>query len=181
MDQPTDSGSPARRCEWCSAIATEDAVSCAGCGAALLRAEAADDEPYYPGVTDVHPHLKAAAARQLQVPQRQSATAMAGASVFRFASQAGPGGALIGLGAVAAIAAVEWMGASRKTGPESGVAFIDSISSASRPPDRDLKAVLAQLDGKWHEGVPQSSAPIPEDQIPDPPERPLPRQTDPAV
>ena len=143
----------------------------------------AEAELYYPGVTDVHPHLKAAAARPLQVPQGGSATQMMSGSVLRFASQAGPGGALVGLGAVAAMAAVEWMGASKRnpTSPSAGVAYIDSLTANPQSPNRDLKHVLDQLDGKWKVGRPQGSVngngtadPTGEVEIPDPPERPLP-------
>ena len=146
----------------------------------------AEAELYYPGVTDIHPHLKAAAARPLQVPQNSSATQMMGGSVLRFASQAGPGGALIGLGAVAAMAAVEWMGTSKRnpTSPSAGVAFIDNLTGTPKPPAPDLKHVLDQLDGKWQVGRPPgplnsntASGSIPDDQIPDPPERPLPAQS----
>jgi hypothetical protein len=140
----------------------------------------AEAELYYPGVTDIHPHLKAAAARPLQVPQGASATQMMGGSVLRFASQAGPGGALIGLGAVAALAAAEWMGASKHnaTSPSAGLAYIDNLTNNPKPPDRDLKHVLSQLDGKWtvgrELGPVAGSAPVVEDAIPDPPERPGP-------
>src|SRR3954468_19910975 len=113
MDQPAETNGETRRCEWCSAIAAADASNCPGCGAAMPMADA-EAELYYPGVTDIHPHLKAAAQRPLQVPQSASTTQMMGGSVLRFASQAGPGGTLIGLGAVAAMAAVEWMGKKKK-------------------------------------------------------------------
>src|SRR3954462_7728439 len=103
MDQPAQTDVETRRCEWCSASAAADAVNCPGCGAAMPLADA-EAELYYPGVTDVHPHLKAAAERPLQVAPSASATQMMWGSVPRFASQAGPGGALIGLGAVAAMA-----------------------------------------------------------------------------
>src|SRR3954470_3768456 len=108
MDQPAETSNETRRCEWGSAPDTGDASNCPGCGAAMPMADA-EAELYYPGVTDIHPYLKAAAQRPLQVPQSTSATQMMGGSVLRFASQAGLGGTLIGLGAVAAIAAVEWM------------------------------------------------------------------------
>ncbi len=142
----------------------------------------AEAELYYPGVTDIHPHLQAAAARPLQVPQGASATQMVSGSMLRFASQAGPGGALIGLGAVAAMAAVEWMGASKRnpTSPSAGLAYIDNLTSSPKSPDRDLKHVLDQLDGKWKVGRAPGSlgagASPSDDQIPDPPERPQPTQ-----
>jgi hypothetical protein len=184
MEEPAHKAAEMRRCEWCSASAGADATICPGCGAAMPTADA-EAEIYYPGVTDIHPHLKAAAARPLQVPQGASTTQMMSGSVLRFASQAGPGGTLLGLGAVAAMAAVEWMGASKRNstpGPSAGVAFIDSLIDSPKPPDRDLKHVLEQLDGKWKVGRPpgpvtpnDASRPaIPDDEIPDPPERPLP-------
>ena len=141
----------------------------------------AEAELYCP--TDIHPHLKAAAERPLQAPRGAGATQMMGGSVLRFASQAGPGGALIGLGAVAAMAAVEWMGASKRnpTSPSAGVAFIDNLTSTPKPPSADLKHVLDQLDGKWQVGRPAgplgATGSPPDDQIPDPPERPLPKQS----
>jgi hypothetical protein len=179
MDQPAETSVEMRRCEWCSAQAPADAANCPGCGAIMPMADA-EAELYYPGVTDIHPHLAAAAARPLQVPQGSSATQMMGGSVLRFASQAGPGGALIGLGAVAAMAAVEWMGASKRSvsDPRNGVAFIDNLT-ANPQPKPDLKHVLDQLDGKWKVGRPAGSlgvaSSISDTDIPDPPERPLPQ------
>src|SRR3954470_17471237 len=154
MDQSPETGTQLRRCEWCSASAAADALTCPGCGAAMPAADA-EAEVYYPGVTDVHPHLKAAAQRPLHVPQSASATQMMSGSVLRFASQAGPGGALIGLGAVAAMAAVEWMGASKRnpSSPAAGLAYIDHLTGKPQP-NRDLTHVLDQLDGKWKVGRP---------------------------
>ena len=69
MDQSAETSVETRRCEWCSAIAAADASNCPGCGAAMPMADA-EAELYYPGVTDIHPHLKAAAERPLQAPPR---------------------------------------------------------------------------------------------------------------
>lgn len=175
MDEPTAAGEATRRCEWCSATAASDAATCPGCGAALpaAAASAGTEEPYYPGITDIAPHLKAAAARPLQVPGR-APTALMGASAMRIASQAGPGGLLIGMGAMAAFAAVDRMGASRRH--QEAPALIDQMVGTSRPADRDIQAVLAKLDGKWQPeevGEPGSTSKSDlEADIPDPPAPP---------
>jgi hypothetical protein len=158
MDEPTPAVAPERRCEWCSAGVPADAPICPGCGATMPNADATS-EPYYPGVTDVHPRLKAAAEQPLRVPGA-SPTGTIAPSVFRLAAQAGPAGVLVGLGAVAAMAAAEWMGAERHRA-DTAAAFIDGLGQPAPQPDRDLRAALEQLDGRWQAPAPSGEEGLP--------------------
>src|SRR4051812_46090118 len=115
MDAPTSEATPQRRCEWCSALLSDGIGACRGCGATVPGASG-DGEPYITGVTDVHPSLKAAAARPLHIPGNSPTQAVA-MTAARMAGGGGIAGALLGLGAVAAVAAVEWMGAEQRAKP----------------------------------------------------------------
>ncbi|HEY6058784.1 MAG TPA: hypothetical protein VIV06_12195 [Candidatus Limnocylindrales bacterium] len=122
-----------RRCAWCSAEAPHDATHCPACGAALAQRESIADL-VIPGVTTVDPALQAYEAEPHRIGVRNSpAQGMAGPVII--AAAAGPVG-LAAIGGLAAVAAAEYIGASR--GEHAG--SVDP-GSVGRPSEAVLMAV----------------------------------------
>lgn len=123
-----------RTCPWCAAVATDEATSCASCGAALAQRKALADIAI-PGVTAVHPALLAADGRPMHLAG-PSATHGVANGVMVAAMIGGPVG-LVALGGIAAVAAAEYAGARRDGiggGPE-------DLASVGRPSELALLAL----------------------------------------
>jgi hypothetical protein len=97
-------------CQWCSVVAAADATHCAACGAALPLAGPVQ-ELRIPGVTDVDPELKLYGTRPLRIPTGSPTQALAGRAIG--AAAIGGPGAILALGALAAVAANELGNASQ--------------------------------------------------------------------
>ena len=118
------------RCQWCSAAVPTESPTCPGCGAALARRESIGDL-VIPGVTDVDPALRAYAATPMRIPGASPTQAVA-TSVLSAAAAAGPAGAVLALGGLAAVAATELLGASRTAGSGVAPVTVGQPSEAAR-------------------------------------------------
>jgi hypothetical protein len=115
VDSPTPSGgasfgAPAA-CPWCGTPATPDAHNCSSCGAALAQRESIGDL-VVPGLTAVDPALKDYANRPLRLTGPSPSHGVASGAIAA-AAAGGPAGLAI-IGGVAAVAAVEYLGAGRR-------------------------------------------------------------------
>lgn len=110
---PDPTASNRRTCPWCAAAATDHAQQCASCGAALAQRESIGDLRI-PGLTSVDPALEDYDKRPLHLTGPSPSQGMAPALIVG-AMAGGPIG-LAAIGGVAAIAAVEYIGASRGAG-----------------------------------------------------------------
>lgn len=122
-----------RLCQWCSTPAAEDAASCASCGAALAARESIGDL-VIPGVTAVDPALQALDAQPFRLRGPSPSHGVA-SSVIVAAAAGGPIG-LAALGGIAAVAAVEFAGASRGHGSEA-----IELEALGRPSEAALLAL----------------------------------------
>jgi len=98
-----------RQCPWCSARGSADMRRCPSCDAALVQRDRIGDL-VIPGVTDVDPTLSQYAADPLRIPGASPSQSVAGSAIGAAAIVGGPAG-LVALGGLAAVAAVEYLGA----------------------------------------------------------------------
>ena len=126
---------PGRSCPWCSAGVPADATHCPACGAALAQRESIGDLVIQ-GVTTVDPALQAYAAQPLHIPWPSRSQGMAGSAVVAAAAAGGPL-ALGAIGGLAAVAAVEYLGAG-SAGRAAGGPDADAVG---HPSEAALKAV----------------------------------------
>jgi hypothetical protein len=113
------------RCQWCAAVGRPNATQCHECAAALPLLETVG-ELVVPGVTHVDPELEAYAAQPLR-PLRRSATETLAPGVMAAAALGGPA-AVVGMGALAAVAASELAGGNRGKGVPA-----DKLGEVSEP------------------------------------------------
>lgn len=117
MDEHLTTGSPPpdgdRSCPWCSTPAGPDATACGSCGASLAQRETVGDLQI-PGLTSVDPALQDFDKRPLHLRGPSPAQGL-GPAVIIGAVAGGPVG-LAAIGGVAAVAAVEYLGAGRGPG-----------------------------------------------------------------
>lgn len=132
--QPAESN--ARTCPWCAAAAADEAVQCATCGAALAQRETIGDLRI-PGLTSVDPALEDFDKRPLHLRGPSPSQGMAPALIVG-AMAGGPIG-LAAIGGVAAVAAAEYIGASRGAG--------GSPEDVGKPSEAVLQA-LSRLEEK---------------------------------
>ena len=97
------------RCQWCDTVSADaKATNCANCGAALILRDSFDGIRV-PGLTEVDPDLQVYAKKPLRIPRGSPSQAVAGPAVAA-AALGGPA-ALLGLGALGATVAKEYMDA----------------------------------------------------------------------
>jgi hypothetical protein len=137
----------ARTCPWCSAPAAADDTRCHACGAALAQREDLAGL-VIPGVTAVHPALVAFDAQPTRLHGPSPSQGMASGAIVA-AVAGGPVG-LAALGGIAAVAAVEYLGARNADG--SGSVDLESVG-------RPSEAALMALERIEREGEPAMSAP----------------------
>jgi hypothetical protein len=142
----SDEGGPdrGRSCQWCSATAAADAISCPGCGAALALRESLGGL-VIPGVTEVHPGLRAYSADPLRIPRASPSQALAGPAMGMMAI-AGPAGAALALGSLAAVTAGEYLGASRPDGWRAPLGALGVPSEAALAMARQLDSDQAAAE-----------------------------------
>jgi hypothetical protein len=99
----------ARTCPWCAAAVRDDASTCPDCGAAIAQRESIGDLQI-PGLTSVDPALVDYDKRPLHL-RGPSPSQGAAPALIVGALAGGPIGA-VAIGGVAAVAAVEFLGAS---------------------------------------------------------------------
>ena len=115
----------AATCPWCATPATPEAKTCTSCGAALAQRESIGDL-VIPGLTAVDPALKDLADRPLHLTGPSPSQGVASGAIAA-AAMGGPMGIAI-LGGVAAVAAVEFVGANRGG---AGGTPVDQVGQAS--------------------------------------------------
>jgi len=131
VTEPAQPDTP-RRCAWCAAPAAPEATTCASCGAALAQRESIG-ELQVPGLTAVDPALQDFDKRPLHLRGPSPSQGMAPGFVIA-AAAGGPVG-LAALGGLAAVAAVEFLGA--KGDGRGGIALDD----VGRPSEVVLQAI----------------------------------------
>ena len=127
-----------RSCPWCSALASAEATPPGACGAALAQRTTIGDL-VIPGMTTVDPALQAYAAQPLRIPGSSPTQGIAGGAFMAATAAGGPLG-LAALGGLAAVAAAEYLGASRGMAGDA----IDP-TDVGRPSEAVLQA-LKRLD-----------------------------------
>jgi hypothetical protein len=127
------SEAPAPTCPWCAARTAADATRCASCGAALAQRDDIGGL-IIPGLTSVDPALQDYDKRPLTLHGPSPSQGMA-SGLMAGAMAGGPLG-IAAIGGVAAVAAVEYLGAGRG-GP--GGADLESVGKPS-------EVVLQALD-----------------------------------
>ena len=100
-------------CAWCGTTNKADAATCVSCGAALAQRETIGDL-VIPGLTSVDPALQDFANRPLHLSGPSPSHGVASGAIAA-AAVGGPAGLAI-IGGVAAVAAAEYLGASRAGG-----------------------------------------------------------------
>jgi hypothetical protein len=140
---PRDAGAPggaaeAAHCPWCAAPAAADAARCTACGAALAQRETIG-ELMIPGLTSVDPALQDFDKRPLHISGPSPSQGLAPALIVG-AMAGGPAG-IAAIGGVAAVAAVEYLGAGRG-GPGSV-----NPEDVGRPSEVVLQALGRLQDG----------------------------------
>ncbi len=128
----------APHCPWCAAPAAADADRCTACGAALAQRETIG-ELLIPGLTNVDPALQDFDKRPLHISGPSPSQGMAPALIVG-AMAGGPAG-LAAMGGVAAVAAVEYLGAGR------GGAGSVNLEDVGRPSEVVLQALGRMEDG----------------------------------
>jgi hypothetical protein len=123
-DASPSSPDAARSCAWCGTPAAPDAATCASCGAALAQRESIGDLAIA-GLTTVDAALQDFDRRPLRLRGPSPSQGMAPALIVG-AMAGGPIG-LAAIGGVAAVAAAEYMGASRG----SGAAALENVGKPS--------------------------------------------------
>jgi len=152
----TDGAPEGRTCPWCSAAASDDARTCASCGAALAQRESIGDLQMA-GLTAVDPALAAVADRPIHLGGPSPSHGVADAAIGAVAI-GGPAGLAI-LGGIAAVAAAEYVGAKRP-----GAASID-LADVGRPSEvalRALERLGSEAATPVPEGVDVEAAPAPD-------------------
>jgi hypothetical protein len=144
----------ARTCAWCGTAATPEATTCVSCGAALAQRESIGDLAIA-GLTAVDAALQDYDKRPLHLRGPSASQGMAPALIVG-AMAGGPIG-LAAIGGVAAVAAAEYLGASR-----GGAAA--ALENVGKPSEVALRA-LENLDpdGTKQESEDQSAATAPAD------------------
>lgn len=132
-------GAPAaaRSCAWCGTPANPEATTCTSCGAALAQRESIGDLAIS-GLTAVDAALQDFDKRPLRLRGPSPSQGMAPALIVG-AMAGGPIG-LAAIGGVAAVAAAEYMGASRGNGAA-------ALENVGKPSEVVLKA-LEHLDAE---------------------------------
>jgi hypothetical protein len=97
-----------RTCAWCATPAGESDARCSSCGAALAQRESIGDL-VIPGLTSVDPALHDYASRPLQLRGASPSQGLASGAIV--AAAAGVPVGIAALGGIAAVAAVEYIGA----------------------------------------------------------------------
>ncbi len=140
-DGPSADAAPAPdpTCPWCAAATTADATRCPSCGAALAQREAIG-ELRIPGLTSVDPALQDYDKRPLHLRGPSPSHGMA-SGLMAGAMAGGPIG-IAAIGGVAAVAAVEYLGAGRG-GP--GDAELENVG---KPSEVVLQALDLLGDGR---------------------------------
>ena len=133
----------APHCPWCAAPAAADADRCSACGAALAQRETIG-ELMIPGLTSVDPALQDFDKRPLHISGPSPSQGMAPALIIG-AMAGGPAG-LAAIGGVAAVAAVEYLGAGR------GGAGSANPEDVGRPSEVVLQALGRLEDGTIVDG-----------------------------
>lgn len=118
-----------RTCPWCATPAAEEATRCASCGAALAQRESIGDL-VIPGLTAVDPALKDLDGRPLHLAGPSPSHGVASGAIVA-AAAGGPIGLAI-LGGVGAVAAAEYLGASRGRPGQPGHDNVGETSEAIR-------------------------------------------------
>ena len=118
---------PGRTCQWCGSLASADATTCSGCGAALAERDSLGGL-IVPGVTAVDPALQAYDAQPWRLPRSSPTQGMAGGTIAA-AAMGGPAG-LAALGGLAAVAAVEYLNA-KPGGPNPSTLAVGQPSEAA--------------------------------------------------
>lgn len=126
----TDPGA-ARTCPWCAAAVADHATTCGSCGAAVAQRDSIGDLQI-PGLTSVDPALQDYDKRPLHL-RGPSPSQGAAPALIVGALAGGPIGA-VAIGGVAAVAAVEFIGASMD-----GKAT--SLEDVGKPNEFTLKAM----------------------------------------
>jgi hypothetical protein len=139
----------AGHCPWCAAPAAADAARCTACGAALAQRETIG-ELMIPGLTSVDPALQDFDKRPLHITGPSPSQGMAPALIVG-AMAGGPAG-LAAIGGVAAVAAVEYLGAGR--GGAGGI----NPEDVGRPSEVVLQALGRLEDGAMPD-APEATAP----------------------
>jgi hypothetical protein len=147
-------------CPWCSAPAPATATHCPACGAALAQRESIGDL-VIPGVTNVDPALVFYDAQPTHLRANSPSQSMA-AGAIAAVSIGGPAG-LAAIGGLAAVAAVEYMGVRRESGPPVDPASVGKPSEAVQ-----LALERLERDPTGTEAVPGPSAPDPGPAAPNP-------------
>jgi hypothetical protein len=137
---PPDAGgaAAAAQCPWCATPAAANADRCTACGAALAQREKIG-ELMIPGLTSVDPALQDYDKRPLHITGPSPSQGMAPALIVG-AMAGGPAG-LAAIGGVAAVAAVEYLGAGR-----GGAGSVNS-EDVGRPSEVVLQALGRLEDG----------------------------------
>src|SRR5688572_4116578 len=133
----------APQCPWCAAPAAANAERCTACGAALAQRETIG-ELMIPGLTSVDPALQDFDKRPLHITGPSPSQGMAPALIVG-AVAGGPAG-IAAIGGVAALAAVEYLGAGRG-GSESL-----NLEDVGRPSEVVLQALGRVEDGTIADG-----------------------------
>jgi hypothetical protein len=144
-------GAEAPHCPWCAAPAAADADRCTACGAALAQRETIGGL-MIPGLTSVDPVLQDFDKRPLHISGPSPSQGMAPALIVG-AVAGGPAG-IAAIGGVAALAAVEYLGAGR------GGAGSVNLEDVGRPSDVVLQALGRVEDGTIPDG-PEVASPAP--------------------
>ena len=145
-----------RSCAWCGTPATPEATTCASCGAALAQRESIGDLAIS-GLTAVDAALQDYDKRPLHLRGPSPSQGMAPALIVG-AMAGGPIG-LAAIGGVAAVAAAEYMGASRGGGAA-------ALENVGKPSEVVLKALehldaeRAQPEASGADGADNAPAPI---------------------
>jgi hypothetical protein len=108
MTEPRDPEPAARTCPWCSEPAKPTDRTCVKCGAALAQHEDLGGV-VIPGLTGVDPGLAAYAAQPMHLKGPSASQGLA-TGILPAAAMGGPAGLAI-VGGIAAVAAVEYLGA----------------------------------------------------------------------
>jgi hypothetical protein len=116
-----------RTCPWCATPAADEATRCSSCGAALAQRESIGDL-MIPGLTAVDPALKDLDGRPLHLAGPSPSHGVASGAIVA-AAAGGPLGLAI-LGGFGAVAAVEYLGASRRGPGEKGHDSVGETSEA---------------------------------------------------
>lgn len=158
-------------CPWCATPAAPEAKTCADCGAALAQRESIGDL-VIPGLTAVDPALADLADRPLHLTGPSASHGVASGAIAA-AAIGGPAGLAI-IGGVAAVAAVEYLGAGR-LGPDgkpigevgqSSEAVLQAIEKLERGeelPAADSTTPRPELEATQAPGV----EPVTEEETPD--------------